>query len=605
MLVYGDHSETVMLSPKLEELAHLRDSLGAMPPGLQRHGRLVELLTEGGRLLQGIADREFEQTGADGFSPASAPLGEWLIAVGSAVVESWTGRFRAVPVPPHPPRLRDSTGAVELRNPEGYAFYSLYPEAYAEAARRVRLHGQPRVIGIRSIGTSLGAIVAAAVGAKRFLTVRPFGDPAAREIAVSDRAAQVLIGPDAHFLIADEGPGQSGSSFAAVSDWLSSKGVAAERITLLPSHPAGPLGAGEVGLKRWKSRQRVVADIGPKLPALLKLWLADVIGPVDKLRDISGGAWRERVYEDEARWPAVNPAWERRKYLAEARGTSWVVKFAGLGRQARSKLDRARKLHELGLAPEPLGLVDGFLVERWEEGGRLAADERPLPEIAEYLAARARLFPGGEGADAADLLAMAKRNAGLCLGERAAHALGRWDFRTGALEQVARRVAVDGKMEPHEWLRRSDGKLLKTDALDHWLGHDLIGCQDIAWDLAGAIVDFDLDQAAAAKLLDSFERASGAAVDRELLDFLTDCYIAFRIGQCALSAEMTAADTAESARFRRKLEAYAARISSSLGLERQDNDRPAVRLGARPQRESGRNNRAAASVDEEEAVPSC
>ena len=34
---------------------------------------------------------------------------------------------------------------------------------------------------------------------------------------------------------------------------------------------------------------------------------------------------------------------------------------------------------------------------------------------------------------------------------------------------------------------------MKTDALDHAFGHDLVGCQDIAWDLAGAAVEFDLD----------------------------------------------------------------------------------------------------------------
>lgn len=605
MLVYGDHSETVTVAAKLNELSRCRDAQCAMAPGLQRHARLVELLTEGGRLLQGIADKEFEETGADGFSPGSAPLGQWLIAVGSEVFESWAGQFRAVRVPPHPPQLRDSSALVELRNPEGYAFYSLYPEAYAEAARRVRLLGEPRVIGIRSIGASLGAIVAAAVGANEFLTVRPFGDPSARQIAVSNDAVQMLRHADAHFLIADEGPGESGSSFGAVAKWLQSIGVPADRITLLPSHPTGPLGAGEVGMKRWMARRCEVADIGPKLPALLKLWLADVIGPIDGLDDISGGAWRERAYKDEAHWPAVNPAWERRKYLAETQGQRWLVKFAGLGRLARSKLDRARSLHELGLVPEPLGLVHGYLLERWEDGARLARDQQPLQEIADYLAARARLFPAGQGAAAADLLAMAKRNAGLSLGERAANALGRWDERVRRLGQVAKRVAVDGKMEPHEWLRRSDGKLLKTDALDHCVGHDLIGCQDIAWDLAGAIVEFDLDQAAAARLLGSFEHASRAAVDRELLDFLTDCYLAFRIGQCAISREMRAADSAESARFRRDLEPYVSRISSRLGLERPDNDRPAPRTGAGPQQEGCRNNRAAASVHEEEAVPSC
>src|SRR5882724_4330375 len=73
---------------------------------------------------------------------------------------------------------------VEVSIPEGYAFYALHPRSYAEAAVRFWEDARPRavvVIGIRSIGTSLSAVVCAALEergcAVRRYTVRPGGHP--------------------------------------------------------------------------------------------------------------------------------------------------------------------------------------------------------------------------------------------------------------------------------------------------------------------------------------------------------------------------------------------------------------------------------------------
>ena len=46
-------------------------------------------------------------------------------------------------------------------------------------------------------------------------------------------------------------------------------------------------------------------------------------------------------------------------------------------------------------------------------------------------------------------------------------------------------------MQPHEWIRTTSG-WIKTDALDHHNDHLLPGNQDIAWDIAGAAVEFGL-----------------------------------------------------------------------------------------------------------------
>ena len=60
------------------------------------------------------------------------------------------------------------------------------------------------------------------------------------------------------------------------------------------------------------------------------------------------------------------------------------------------------------------------------------------------------------------------------------------------LKGAVRRVETDNRLHAWEWLHTPDGRLLKTDALDHHAGHDLIGCQDITWDIAGATVELDL-----------------------------------------------------------------------------------------------------------------
>ena len=131
---------------------------------------------------------------------------------------------------------------------------------------------------------------------------------------------------------------------------------------------------------------------------------------------------------------------------------------------------------------------------------------------------------------------MARRNISLGLGEDAARALYRWEPRVAALQRRVRPVRTDNRLDRHEWLRRADGRLLKADALDHHQAHDLIGCQDIAWDVAGAMVEFDLETEEAERLIAASEQAWGTILDRELLDFCLVAYPAFRLGLASIGA---------------------------------------------------------------------
>jgi hypothetical protein len=199
----------------------------------------------------------------------------------------------------------------------------------------------------------------------------------------------------------------------------------------------------------------------------------------------------------------------------------------------------ARSLHAAGFTPEPVGLVHGFLIERWCENAQpLGSADKPLDEVGRYLGARNRLFPSGEGSGAtiAELFEMCHRNVGLALGSRAARRVACFDAR--ALSASVRRVRTDNKMAPEEWLRTPSGKLVKTDALDHHQGHDLIGCQGIEWDLAGFSEEFGLDARERSLLAD----AASVNIDPHLLQFYRHAYAAFRLGQSELAGDRGAAE---------------------------------------------------------------
>jgi hypothetical protein len=562
VLVYGDRQELAEPKQRIRDINRRVDAVEAMPPGIERHAKLVAALVEAGQLLQGVADADFAEHRRDRRTAATDVLSVFLGELGGAACRSWDTDFRDT----GPLRRLDLSealpDAVELRVPEGFAFYALYPEAYAEAARRLKLSAPPRVIGIRSIGASLAAVVAAARDAPKFVTVRPFGDPFARKIAVDPALERELLEGEAHYVIVDEGPGQSGSSFGAVADWLEARGVPLERIAVLPSHAGLPGPAATEERRRWwRQVQREVGDFGDRWPAVIERWC----GPFDSsLIDISAGAWRQLRYANEDEWPAIVPAWERRKFLVTARGEQYLVKFAGLGRIGEEKLAIARALHLEGLAPNPVDLVHGLLVEEWlDDAAPLADGEKPLGEIVRYIGTRARMLPAaiGSGATVEELLTMTRRNISLELGDDFARELDRW--RAGELERRIVSVRTDNRLDRHEWRRTPAGALLKTDALDHHQAHDLIGCQDLGWDVAGATVEFDLDQSEAEQFVAATEEWAYRAIDRELLEFYRTAYLAFRLGQMRLGASMVD-DGGEQRRLTRRGDRYAAELQQLL-----------------------------------------
>ena len=581
MLVFGDSERTVSIGAERSAILDALDAAERVPPGLGRHAALVRAFIGLSELVQGLADAEHAVRGCDERSPMLDGGMELLLELAHALHQSWRGGF-VVPGD-LPSDMAGRLSALDHREPirtktaEGYAFYALYPESYLEAALRSGLGPETRVIGIRSIGTGLAAVVAAGLGAKTPVTLRPIGHPFRREVRIGAALEADLTGDGtAAFAIVDEGPGLSGSSFGAVADWLEARGVARERIHFFPSH-TGDLGpqASPLHRDRWAAAQRHCVEVdewllGSSNPAhRLETWLTGLVGPLDApLEDVSGGRWRRLVHGDEGSWPPSNTQQERRKFLARAGGETWLVKFAGLGRDGARKREMAQSLQDGGIIPEVAGLCHGFLVQRWVQARPVDPETfgrgELIARIGVYLGLRARALEAGDaaGATCVELAGMAVHNTRLALGDAAATALESRLRGAGAVEALVQRVRTDNRLHRWEWFVTDDGRLLKADALDHCAAHDLVGCQDIAWDVAGAIVEFDLTASEQERLCAEVERAAGEPVRRDLLAFLLPCYLAFQLGAWTLAAD--AVGDTEAERVREAARSYEARLHTWL-----------------------------------------
>jgi hypothetical protein len=575
VLYYGDRAREV--EPRAA-LTRLRARLELAPPR--------DLLVEAGELAQGLADHAFALRGCDDPDPAADLAVALTRALAGRAWETWSGApaVRAGPAPPaHPGAARDGNrpaplldalmalplpSRVRVVEPEGYAHYALYPETYGEAARGLG-GGALTVVGLRSIGTSLAAIVAAAAGASGLVTVRPAGHPFARELRLGAALSAWLraaVARGGRFAVVDEGPGLSGSSFGAVAAWLEAAGADASRIVLFPSHPNPPGPAATPQARaRWDgAERRLVAFEDAVLPRLVRA--ASAALGCGELADVSGGGWRAH-----ARGAGDAPLFrqgERRKYLARGGAGPVLLSFAGLGARGERARERAAALADAGFSP-PLAtghLVEGFLARRWADGvalpGAPVARGALLARLADYLAFRARTFPAerGDGASPERLLEMVRVNAAEALGVEAAGAAARLEEGCREAERLAP-VAVDGKLEPWEWLVTPGGALLKVDAVDHAAAHDLAGAQPLAWDVAGAIQELELDPREAASLARRVAPEAGPAA-RALH---AAAYAAHRVGRWTFAFQ-TEADPAERARVERALARARGALARALGL---------------------------------------
>lgn len=451
--------------------------------------------------------------------------------------------------------------------PEGYAFYGLYPDMYAAAVDQWagELHDTRAVtIGIRSIGTSLAAFAAATLERRGWqtwgCTLRPRGHPFDRRVAIAPALARELsVRASWTVLVVDEGPGLSGSSFASTARALSALGIPDERIVFVASWPGNPAEFKSAAATDAWRRHRVLAGSFERT-----VFARGLHGyPPVHLSDVGAGRWR-LLHQIAAPGVPVQPQHERRKYLV-AGLTPKLLKFAGLGRFGRSAAVRSEELAGDGMVPAPERLEEGFLRSRWVSGWPLGGgDARPhvLDRIATYVALVGRRYRTGRAADPEALEPVIETNVGETFGPSA---LGPAACVPRPAPDAAPAVALDGHMAPHEWLQTAAG-LVKADAVDHHDDHFFPGPHDIAWDLAGAIVEFDLDVDAAEALVTRYVSESADRAVRARLPFYRLAYLAFRLGMSDLAADATAG-TRDGRGFLRLRDRYRAALARSLRLE--------------------------------------
>jgi hypothetical protein len=124
------------------------------------------------------------------------------------------------------------------------------------------------------------------------------------------------------------------------------------------------------------------------------------------------------------------------------------------------------------------------------------------------------------------------------------NAMLRWNWQNEFGEELGnaesqlsteRVVVCDGRLLPHAWLCNAQGELLKLDAGSHGDNHFFPGPCDIAWDIAGAIVEWELQGEARDYFVREYTRRSGDAVAKRLGPYLL-AYATFRMGWSRMAA---------------------------------------------------------------------
>ena len=422
-------------------------------------------------------------------------------------------RVRAIRVP----------GEVQIAVAEGFAYYALHPRKIVDLVERLEVSQTARVVGLRSIGTTLSAVVEAALHKKGIeaerITVRPTGHPYERQLELSEFEQDWLksAGEKALVVVVDEGPGISGSSFLATAEAVEQAGIDTTRIAMLGSRePDVEFLRAPRAAERWRRFRFMAVANEPVLAEGAR-------------EEIGGGLWRRIVLNEFEAQPACWTQLESSKYLDAERRC--LFKFHGYGYYGKKIEQRGRRLAEAGFSPKMLEMARGF--GRYEfVAGRVLTQANLssslLQRMAEYCAFRKAEFSTRERPS--EIEAMANWNWECEFGEKLPKSMEL------PVEHV---VIADGRMMPHEWLRTDDGRVLKVDAVSHGDDHFFPGPCDIAWDVAGAVVEWAMNDAQAAEFVDKYRLLSGDGVRVRLPEYVL-AYAIFRMAWSKMAAQASA-----------------------------------------------------------------
>ena len=443
--------------------------------------------------------------------------------------------------------------SIRVSPPEGFAYYALHPLDFAEEACVLEPESSVAVIGIRTIGTVLSAMAAAGLKKRGIrasrTTVRPGGHPYDRRAQFScDQLAWIQQHNQrgSGFLVVDEGPGLSGSSFLSVGQALTTCGIAAGRITFLGTREVDPAQlCSSDAASRWnRFNFRSVQSL--------------IRRRFDALTSLSGGEWRKHLMSSQDEWPAAWTQMERLKFLGP--DSAHIFKFDGLSYFGETVRERASAICEAGFGPQVENAGDGMSAYAFISGTPLNKSDcsrEVLDRLAEYCAFRSSEFRV-DGADGLHLEEMARHNFEQEFGQGLA-------LPTGSLE-TSNPVLTDARMQPCEWVRSRDGTILKVDASSHGDDHFQPGPTDIAWDLSGVIVEWALDEDSQAYFLQKYWEHTGDDPRVRLPQFVL-AYGIYRMAYVKMALNATQ-DRAERARLERSYRFYRSRADAASGVFR-------------------------------------
>ena len=413
----------------------------------------------------------------------------------------------------------DIPATLNVSPPEGFTYYALHPLDFANVLKRIP--DQPRecaIIGIRTIGTTLSAVVLAALSAAgrraTRITVRPAGHPYSRSTEFTpDQLRWVQQNIASQFLVVDEGPGRSGSTFLSVAEALLRAGVAGNRITLIGSRePDVKSLCAQEAPARWQEFRFIATS--PSVSERFNEWTF-----------AGSGNWRQYLLPHGEPWPESWTQMERLKFISP--DEQRLYKFEGMGAIGSESRSRAFALANAGFGPTAFDAGDGFLAYDLLQGARMHPENvgtSLLDRMAGYCAFRYANF--------------AVTTVPTQLREMLEFNVSREFGVTLALPDdvfcTAHTVIVDGRMQPHEWIATGMNQYIKIDGVDHGDNHFFPGPCDIAWDLACIAVEWRLNNAALEYLMNGFRRLSEADVSASLLLYRL-AYCVFRLGFCKMA----------------------------------------------------------------------
>jgi len=516
----------------------LRRSLDRVLDRPTNEPALVETLIQAGTLESALADLGTAE--CEGVAAVTDSLSAALLSPDPDTLKGAASALDQVLVP----------ATLATSPPEGFSYYAVHPLDFVAAADNLPLsRSDVGVIGIRNIGTTLSAIVTAAVRARGLkssrITVRPNGHPYERNTRFSHNQKNWIrehLDRGSDFIVVDEGPGRSGSTFLSVGEGLLSAAVPLDRITFLGTREVDPAQlCAQDAANRWsKFRFRVAG------PAKLSHF--------SSYSYIGGGEWRYVFLPTGAVWPECWPQMERLKFLSPD-GTR-ILKFEGMGPLGAAVRERSLRLAAAGFGPGIEDARDGFSCYTVISGDPMSfpeVSEDVVDRIARYCAFRFSEFRS-ENSECASLTPMLESNLA-----REFQVELRNDLPELTTELP---VVVDGRMPPYEWILLPDGRMLKTDGASHGDDHFLPGPTDITWDLAGAAVEWDLPPDAVSFLLSRFYQLTGKD-PRPLFNIFKLAYAVFRVAWCKM-AVTTVSRSEEEIRLNNAYTKYSAGVRGEL-----------------------------------------